>query len=47
MRTSISMEKDAYWKLKEVKARLRCNTWEEFADKIYDMVFRDEKHNQS
>ncbi len=43
MRTSISIDKESYWKLKEVKARLRCETWEEFADKVYGMVFGDEK----
>ena len=42
MRTSISLDKESFWRLKEAKARLRCDTWEDFAEKIYEMVFADD-----
>ena len=47
MKTNITIEKESYWKLREIKARLRCTTWDEMVNKIYNMVFADEKRNQS
>ncbi len=39
----LTISDEAYWKLMEVKVKLRCETWEEFANKIHKMVFKDEK----
>ncbi len=43
MKIGISLSKEAYWKLVEVKVRLRAKTWDEFANRIYEIVFKDEK----
>lgn len=39
-RTSITLSREALWKLKEAKVMLRCETWDEFAEKINDLVKR-------
>jgi predicted CopG family antitoxin len=39
----LTVSDEAYWKLMEVKVKLRCETWEEFADRIRKMVFKNEK----
>ncbi len=31
----LTLSDETYWKLMEVKVKLRCETWEEFADKIH------------
>jgi len=40
-RTSITLSKESLWKLKEVKVRLRCDTWDEFVDKLYRMIVKN------
>ena len=52
MPKNITLSDEAFWKLKEVQVRLRCMSWSELADKIYDMVFNesdesDEKNEQA
>ena len=39
----LTISDEAYWKLMEVKVKLRCETWDEFADKIHKMVFKNEE----
>jgi len=39
----LTISDKAYWKLMEVKVKLRCETWEEFADRIHRMVFKNEE----
>ena len=46
MKTSITIEKESYWKLKEIKVKLRCSTWDELIDKVYKMVLKSEKCNK-
>jgi len=43
MRKSISIQEESYWKLMELKAKLRAETWDDLIEKIYKMVFKDEK----
>ena len=40
----LTISDEAYWKLMEVKVKLRCETWDEFADIIHTMVFKDEEN---
>ena len=49
MPKNITLSDEAFWKLKEVQVKLRCMTWDEFAHKIYEMVFgeSDEKNEQA
>jgi len=39
---SITLREDKYWKLLELKARLKARTWDEFVDKLYNLVMRHE-----
>ena len=39
---SITFREDSYWKLLEIKAKLRARTWDELVDKLYDLVMRHE-----
>jgi len=39
---SITFREDRYWKLLELKARLKARTWDELVDKLYDLVMRHE-----
>ena len=39
----LTVSDEAYWKLMEVKVKLRCETWDEFADRIHKIVFKDEE----
>jgi len=34
----ISLHEDKFWKLLEVKAKLKARTWDELVDKLYDLV---------
>jgi len=34
----LTVSDDAYWKLLEVKVRLRCESWDDFADKVYKIL---------
>ncbi len=36
----IPISDDAYWKLLKLKAELKCETWTDLVEKIYEMVFR-------
>ena len=52
MAKNVTLSDEAFWKLKEVQVKLRCMSWNELADKIYEMVFnesdvRDEKNEQA
>jgi len=52
MPKNVTLSDEAFWKLKEVQVRLRCMSWNELADKIYEMVFgesdeSDEKNEQA
>jgi len=51
MSKNITLSDEAFWKLKEVQVRLRCMSWNELADKIYEIVFgeggSDEKNEQA
>nr|MCR5852939.1 hypothetical protein [Methanophagales archaeon] len=52
MPKNVTLSDEAFWKLKEVQVRLRCMSWNELADKIYEMVFNesdesDEKNEQA
>ena len=46
---NITLSDEAFWKLKEVQVKLRCMSWNELADKIYEMVFgeSDEENEQA
>ena len=37
-RVQITLREESYWKLEELKVRLRCRTWDEFAEKIHELV---------
>ena len=39
----IPISDDAYWKLLKLKAELKCETWTELVEKIYEIVFKDEE----
>ena len=39
----IPISDDAYWKLLKLKAELKCETWTELVEKIYEIVIRYEK----
>jgi len=43
MRKSISIQEESYWKLMELKAKLRADTWDDLIEKIHKMVFKDEE----
>jgi len=43
MRKSISVQEESYWKLMELKAKLRAKTWDDLIEKVYEIVFKDEK----
>ena len=49
MPKNVTLSDEAFWKLKEVQVRLRFMSWNELADKIYEMVFgeSDEKNEQA
>lgn len=34
----ISLPETSYWKLVELKAKLRCTTWKEFIDALYQRL---------
>lgn len=38
----ISLHEDRFWKLLEIKARLKARTWDELVDKLYDLVMKYE-----
>lgn len=38
MRKSISIQDESYWKLIELKAKMRAKTWDELIDKIYKVI---------
>jgi len=49
---NVTLSDEAFWKLKEIQVKLRCMSWNELADKIYEIVFgegdkRDEKNEQA
>ena len=31
----ITLADDSYWKLLEIKTKMRCQTWKELIDKLY------------
>jgi len=39
----IPISDDAYWKLLKLKAELKCETWTDLVEKIYEIVIRREK----
>ncbi len=39
---SITFREDRYWKLLELKAKLKARTWDDLVDKLYDLVMRYE-----
>jgi len=41
MRKAISVLEESYWKLLELKAKLRAETWDDLVNKIYNMVSGD------
>lgn len=42
----IPVSDDAYWKLMKLKAELKCETWTDLVEKLYEMVFKDEEGKQ-
>lgn len=41
--TGITLKEETYWKFLNVKVRLKCKTWEEFAEKIEKIVEKIEE----
>jgi len=39
----ITIKDETYFKLLELKAKLKAKTWEELVDKIYEMVIKKQK----
>ncbi len=39
---SITLRENRYWKLMELKAKLKARTWDELVDKLYDLVMEHE-----
>jgi len=39
-KTGITISKETYWKLVEAKVKLKCKNWDEFADKITELIKR-------
>jgi len=37
------VQEGSYWKLMELKAKLRAETWDDLIEKIYEIVIRREK----
>ena len=35
----ITIPDESYWKLLEIKVKLRCRTWKETIDKLHKLVF--------
>jgi len=46
MKTTITISKESYWKLMEIKVELRAMTWDELIDKIYKMVVKQSKNKK-
>lgn len=38
MRKTISIMEESYWKLMELKVRLRAETWDSLIDKLYEVI---------
>lgn len=34
----VSLDEETYWKLVNIKARLKCRTWRELADRLLELV---------
>jgi len=43
MRKSISILEESYWKLLELKAKLRAGTWDDLVNEIYK-IYKNEKN---
>lgn len=43
----ITLSDDSYWKLLEIKVKLKCRTWKEVTDELYRIVFEAEKCGRS
>ena len=39
----IPISEEAYWKMLKLKAELKCETWTDLVEKIYEIVIRREK----
>ena len=42
----ITIPDDSYWKLLEIKVKLRCGTWKETIDKVHNLVFEPDSRKQ-
>jgi len=38
---TISFKEKTYWKLLELKAKYKCDTWDEFGNFIYEVLKED------
>jgi len=45
--TCISVTKEKFWKLMELKVKLRCSTWDEFIEKIYPIILKNIEKNDN
>jgi len=34
----VTLQEESYWKLQEMKAKMKCGTWKELIDKLYDKI---------
>ena len=39
----VPVSDEAYWKLLKLKAELKCKTWTELVEKLYELVLKNEK----
>jgi predicted CopG family antitoxin len=42
----ITLTDDSYWKLLEIKAKLKCNTWHDTINALSDLVKEKERKNK-
>lgn len=41
--TGITLKEESYWKFLNAKVKLKCKTWDEFAEKIDEIIKKIEK----
>ena len=42
----ITLQDDSYWKLLEIKVKLKCGTWKETIERLYKSVLNQQKEKK-
>jgi len=45
--TCITITKEAFWKFLELKAKLKCSTWNDLIEKIYSILIKEIKEKEN